>query len=312
MKLKHISKDSSSSLFSINNRSVSDLYPRLQFGAELPVLVPSQKLIDVEDFLSMTINTEENLFVSASQLSEVLNNYFTTWSRDKFPTWGLDNHVIYNSQLTQIVDPSYPIGHEYRINESYKNRTLSEAEDALIQAEAESLGYSTSTSTLDKSYREGFLSNIHFDKIPTGEEVSQSDIDRDDLDFDDVFKLQQDISKAWRSIEREVEKEGNIKDIDVNVTEGSVAPLYPNGYEEGFSGIKGILYYSPVGRSDIYKESFSMHFTENKGVATNPTLGVQVLVTNPYNTSSVVKVVWDNTLIESATLVNIKLFKIKD
>lgn len=319
MKLKHISRDSAPDLFYLDNRSLTDSYPVLKFGdiEEVQPVSPASLLIaeDFEEGRHLNAGDSQNLYPTNSELQALLKNYFSDWGRAK----SLDpqssqrvnsKYIQHNQEFVQIIDYSYASTQSNRNKTYYFPNLLSTAEESEIETLALTSGFISSDITED-SYRQTHTQDLNQSNIPSGHVESQSDISRDDLDYDDVYSLQQSILHTWGVIQTEAARRGDVFTPDINVTEGSVTKVYRYGFSPlDITAVKGTLIYRLLSEGSLIKESFEIELNKSEVNVTNPTSNVQIVVTNLNEKDSVIKILWDPNYIDSAKITNAQFFNI--
>lgn len=308
MKLKQITKDTSSGVINLQNTSSSNLYPRLSVGTTVINMVPNFALQDPEDFLSGILNNTPFLLdntpglITFKSIKEIVEGFYMTWNRFRKGSvrfqYGYTTSYYYLPFLTPAL----------RLKEYTQPTAISSGDETLIVNKAVELGYN-STSYSDTSYRKKrvYTSNTSTSQFSEDETEINSDIP--EISSKSLQGVSESIQSSWNAVKNYSQIEGEIINLDTSITEGSVCPLYlTEGFETGFNCVTGFVYFEDATNNDIYKESFSIN--TNTTSSTQVHDGIQVILTNPTTSNSVLKLVWDNSLVASAKIIRAKAHKL--
>lgn len=300
MKFKQITKDNSSNIFNISNTSSNDLYPVLSLGTSPLTILPSFLMEDSNDFLDGFPAPPMGGLLNAKTLKEIIEGYYLRWNRYKIGSDYLAQYNYYNAYTKKPW--------EQEVTEFIYPTQLSTEEDTLLRDKAIQMGYNREVVT-DSSVRKGITYSTSTTKDTFTEVVDESTEVEALITSDDIYQVSEQVVKVWNAIRDYSTQEGGIINLDTELTEGAVCPVYySEPLEAGFNCVTGTIYLEDASTGDLYKEYFSIHSSETCASKVFDG-GVQVVLTSLKSTSSVLKLTWDPNLVSTAKIVRAKVHK---
>jgi hypothetical protein len=295
MKFNHIVRDSSADTFYIDNTSVTNSSPVIKLNETIvDILNESENLSSLSSYGTKDFNK----IIKFEHLVELIEYFSTNQVNTK-----ISNRLSFQSDLltTYLTVDGTTV--------EYKKPPLiiTESDIDVIRNWAIGFDYKLNITEEENSLREVSVSiptgNVIFDRLE-----SSTYNPRKDLNYNDTYELLETINSVWKKLKEELQLENNIE-LDTSLTYGNVMPVYSSiPFSPDYKVLSGtIIFEAPGDNQGTFKESFSI--SSKSTTATFPHSGIQVIWVSPDTVNSLVKIVWDTSIVEDAIITNLKASK---
>jgi hypothetical protein len=296
MKLKPILRDSSPNSFYLDNTSITDPYPVLKINDEDINILQEEALSTLINYSNLDFTGLLNL----STLKILADNFGTNHVKTKISERISFQADLFNTYLTT----------EGTTQNSLQQSILEVSDETReeIKTKALDLGY---LNTINEGNSNRITSSYNSDLELVKNIVESPEIykERRDLNIFELIENSTHIERAWNSIKEIASTDGENLSGDLSRTLGSVVPIFKNvPYKEGYNVLSATAYYKKLNDTNLYKESFNL--SSLSSCASKIKDGIQIIWSLPNTEHSLVKIVWDRSIVDSARMTNLKLAKI--